>query len=395
MELLPYIIPILYLVLLESLTVRWIAGGPVPSLVSRIFATNIAGIALLFLVSFSGWFFGWWPDVRNWALRDIFFLFLILKAPIFGFLFRRWGFQRIFTLHVLSNFASVLLMSLLYVYSPRVLGIDVVTIEKLNERARTRLMEVKSAVEAYHVTHAYYPRYLWGGDPASWRMAGTKAPPDPLLKEGYLAAYPVNPLNLNGTYFEPRRSPGWLAFWMGNKSTDFLHVRNLWSPIVESDPRFGYHGAKFGNVLPDPTVPASKIKDGVRFAIQGRWLPGGFFYRSFDLNHDGYPDAYIMGICGDENAQATVDCYDARLDRLTTTFGDQVIPSAYDGIRDGVIFRVHAGFGAERSPHEGEFVPRNLSPQPGEPFALSGGTDDGLSTGVPESVVKTEGIIGK
>jgi hypothetical protein len=383
MEALPYIVPIIYFVMLESLTVRWVAGGPVPGLISRILATNLAGIAILLFVSFTGWFFGWWPDIRNWALRDSFFLFLVIKAPIFGFLFRRWGLQRIFTLHVLSNFTSILIVSLLFVYSPKVLGLDLSTAEALEARAKSRLLEIRDAVEDYHVAHGYYPKYLWGGDPVRWRAAGTGPPPDPLLAEGYLQAYPVNPLNLRRTYFEPRRVPGWTELWLGYKSSEFLRVREAWAPIVDSEPRFGYQGAKMGNVLPDPRMPETRLKGDVRFETKGGlWLPGGFFYRSYDLNNDGYADAYIMGVCGDENAQATVDCYDARLDSLTITVNGQVYPSAYDNIRDGVIWRIHQGFGQYRSPHEGEFVPRT----PGQSISRSDAGQSDLSSGHTEPI---------
>jgi len=358
----PYIVPFAYLVLLESLTVRWVAGGPVPGLVSRIFATNLAGIALLFFISLTGWFFEWWPDIRNWALRDSFFLFLVIKAPIFAFLFRRWGAQRVFTLHILSNFAGVIVMSLLFVYSPWVLGIRPSSVKDLSERAVSRLKEIRDAIEDYNLTHGYYPEYIWGGDMMSWRAKGTGPSPDPLLREGYLPAYPVNPLNLRRTFFEPRRMPGWRELWFGYKSVDFLHIRNLWQPVVESDPRFGYRGARMGNVLPDPRLPETKLPQDVRFAVQSRWLPGGFFYRSFDLDEDGRPDAYILGVCQDEDAQATVDCYDARLDAVTRLIDGHRVPSAYDGIRDGVIYRLHRGF-TEHRPPEGEAIPLRVLPE--------------------------------
>lgn len=360
MDIWAVIIPFTWLVLLESLTIRWISGGPVPSLISRVIATNIMGIALLMLVSITGWFAGHWPDIRNWALRDSFFLFLILKAPVFGFLFRRLGFQRVFTFHVLSNFASIITISLLFVYSPAMLGIKPLTVNQLDELARRRLLEIRDAIERYELNNGYYPKYIWGGDNVSWSMAGKKPSPDPLLSEGYLTAYPVNPLNLRKTYFEPRRVPGWKELWFGYKSDDFLHLRNLWAPIVDSDPRFGIMGTKMGNILPDPTVPQSKLPGGARFLVQSRWLPGGFFYRSYDINKDGYPDAYILGVCGNETAQATIDCYDYRLDTLTSEINGQLVLSAYDGIRDGVISRIHQGFEKITPKRESKFTPRTL-----------------------------------
>jgi hypothetical protein len=378
MEILSYLLPFVYLVMLESLTVRWVAGGPIQGLVSRIVATNVTGIALLLLISMSGWFFGWWPDIRNWALRDSFLLFLLIKYPIFAFLFRRWGFQRVFTLHVLSNFVSASALSLLFIYSPLVMGIRPLTVDNMNETAVRRLQEIKDAVEAYDVAHGYYPKYLYGGDDISWKMKGTAASPDPLIKEGYLNAYPVNPLNLRKTYYEPRRVSGWRALWMGNKSDEFLHVRDLWSGIVDIDPRFGYNGSKMGNVLPDPSIPETRLPNDVKFAIQSRWLPGGFFYRSYDLNGDSFADAYIMGVCGDESKQASVDCYDARLDTLTTTINGQVVPSAYDGIRDGVIYRVHQGFEEFHNPRQGQMVPHTPFSQMTPPDgAVTGSTAGG------------------
>jgi hypothetical protein len=343
MEILPIIVPFAYLVLIESITVRWIAGNPVPNLVSRILATNLAGVVLLILVSMTGWFFGWWPDIRNWALRDSFFLFLIVKAPVFIFLFRRWGAQKVFTLHVLSNYASAIALSVLFIYSPIVIGIRPVTAEQLNKAAEDNLLEINDAILAYQHTHGFYPEYLWGGDPLSWEINGRPSP-DPLLNEGYLPAYPVNPLNLAKTYFEPRRKYGLKALWFGEKNTEFLHVRNLWQNIVITDPRFGYRGTKMGNVIPDPGVFNSFLPNDIRFAIQTFWLPGGFFYRSYDLDNNGNADAYILGVCGIEMSQGTMDCYDARTDTLTTNILGITVAAARDGIRDGVTYFRKIGF---------------------------------------------------
>jgi len=363
-----YIVPFAWLVLVESLTVRWVAGGKVPGLVSRVFAANLAGVAILMFVSMTGWFFEWWPDLRNWALRDTFFLFLIIKAPIFGFLFRRWGLQRIFTLHVLSNFASALILSLLYVYAPWVMAVRPVNVDDLNRKAISRVREIQDAVESYKVVHGYYPNYLWGGDLNSW---GTERSPDPLLNEGYLAAYPVNPLNLRRAFFEPRRVSGWKELWFGYKSPDFLELRIIWQPITESDARFGYLGAKMGNVLPDPLMPETQLPEEVRMMRYEMWLPGGFFYRSYDLDENGQADAYILGVCGDEMGEATVDCYDARLDTLTRNINGTIVPSAYDRRRDGVIYLHKRGFPDYSSTREGQPVPTidfPIDPETGEPL---------------------------
>jgi hypothetical protein len=389
MEILPYIVPFAWLVLLESLTVRWVAGGQVPGLVSRIFATNLAGLAILLFISLTGWFFDWWPDIRNWALRDSFFLFLLVKAPIFGFLFRRWGFQRIFTLHVISNFVSALVLSVLFVYSPMVLAIRPRTIEDLNQVAIERCREIQDALEAYKVTHGYYPKYIWGGDLVSWGHERSK---DPLLSEGYLAAYPVNPLNLRRTYFEPRRVSGLKELWFGYKSADFLELRILWGPILEVDPRFGYRGAKMGNVLPDPRYPETALPDGARFTRYNRWLPGGYFYRSYDLDGNGNAEAYILGVCGSEDGEATVDCYDARTDSLTREIDGQVIPSAFDRRRDGVIYIHKHGFPPYESPTHGEPIPRielPIDPETGQPIPMPFPFEEEgeVSAGMTEPVV--------
>ncbi|HDS30410.1 MAG TPA: hypothetical protein ENN67_05130, partial [Firmicutes bacterium] len=376
MEILPYIAPFAWLVLIESLMIRWISGGPVPGVVSRVVAVNVAGIVMVLFVSLMGWFNGWWPDIRNWALRDSFFVFLVLKAPVFGFLFRRWGMQRIFTLHVLSNFTSAIILSVMFIYAPEAMAIRPLTVDDLNRTADRRLGEIKEALERYYLVHSYYPRYIWGGDIKSW---GSGPPPDPLLAEGLLDAYPVNALNLRKTYFEPRRVPGLKALWFGDKSIDFLHVRNLWWPIVETDPRFGYRGTKMGNVLPDPRYPETRLLRGdpsdsdtwersdIRMNVQGRWLPGAFFYRSYDLNEDGKADAYIMGVFGDENKQATIDCYDARVDRLTTMIGSYIHLGAQDGKRDGVIYWEKRGFARRPgAPGLSPETTRTVDPETGE-----------------------------
>jgi len=359
-----YIVPFAYLVLLESLTVRWVAGNTVPGLVSRVFATNVAGLALLLFIAMTGWFFGWWPDIRNWALRDTFFLFLLIKAPIFAFLFRRWGTQRIFTLHVLSNFVSAITLSLLFIYFPIAMAVRPVTVDQLNEKAVQRVKQIQYAVEAFKVTHGYYPGYIWGGDMISWKAGKC---PDPLLNQGYLTAYPVNPLNLRRTFFEPRRVPGWKELWFGYKSAEFLEVRSLWEPLVDTDARFGYRGAKMGNVLPDPRYPQTRLPDNVKFTRVGHWLPGGFFYRSYDFDKNGFADAYILGVCGDEAYQTGADIYDARLDTLA---GDRTEGGTTgDRIRDGVKYIHRAGFKPVPSPLVGQRVPwlgRPAAPEGGE-----------------------------
>ncbi len=384
MEILPYIVPFVWIVVLESATVRWIAGGQVPSLLSRVFATNLAGAALLMFIAMTGWLLGWWPDIRNWALRDSFFLFLIIKAPIFGFLFRRWGIQRIFTLHVLSNFASIIVVSLLFVYAPWMLAVRPLDREFFNELAVHRVKQIEAAVESYRVAHGYYPNYVWGGDLMSW---GSTRTPDPLLSEGYLQIYPVNPLNLRRSFFVPRREPGWRELWFGFKSDEFLKVRSLWEPIVLADPRFGYRGAKMGNVLPDPRMPETKLPDDTRFTRGGEWLPGGFFYRSYDLDENGFADAYILGVCGDEASLATVDCYDAVNDTLTREIDGMIIPFTNDLRRDGVIYLRRRGFPRQTRPAIDEDVPPIRVPVvPGENSSIPQffPTEDSLSAGMDE-----------
>jgi len=394
MEFLPYIVPFVFVVLFESLTVRWIVGAPVQGLVSRIFAINLMGISLFLLVSLTGWFFGWWPDIRNWALRDSFFLFLLVKAPVFGFLFRRWGLQRIFTLHVLSNFISAFFVSLLFVYSPAVLAVDTNIVGKLNSQAIQRMHKIQDAVEMYKVTHDYYPKYLWGGDETGWGMRGSS---DPLISEGYLEAYPVNPINLRRTYFEPRRQPGFRELWFGYKSEKYLEVRDLWEPIIENDPRFGYRGAKMGNVLPDPRMEETRLPDNTRFTRLDKWLPGGFFYRSYDLDGNGFADAYILGVCGDENFNASMDAYDARTDSLTTNYNGNIVVSAPDNRRDGVIKRVFQGFPIIESAYWGQDISHfqlPIDPETGEPIPFmfpfgwdnsTAGTEDLVAPDSPDN----------
>jgi len=390
MDLIPYIVPFAFLVLIETLTVRWIVGAPVQGLVSRTFATNFLGIALLMFVSLSGWYYGWWPDIRNWALRDSFFLFLLIKAPIFAFLFRRWGLQRIFTLHVLSNFVSIFILSLLFVFSPAILGINPNLVDQYNNKAVQRMHEIKEAIELYKIHHEYYPNYIWGGDEISW---GNNRSPDPLISGGYLAAYPVNPLNLRRTYFEPRRIHGFRELWFGYKSEEFFEVRDLWSSIVNSDPRFGYRGAKMGNILPDPRMPETKLPENARFTLHDQWLPGGFFYRSYDLDGDGFADAYILGVCGDESRNATMDAYDARTDSLTSEYNGHIVISAPDTRRDGVIKRVFEGFPIIQSPRHGQEIPQfqlPVNPETGETIPIPFPFGWNVSAGNSEDSVTPE-----
>jgi hypothetical protein len=174
---------------------------------------------------------------------------------------------------------------------------------------------------------------------------------DPLLSADCIQNYPRNPLNLERSFFVPRRSPGWVALFFGMKSPQFIEMRNTWYFTVREDPRFGFRGVKMANVLSDPRIESSMKHEDYRLLKIGYeskrkfHYPGGLIYRSFDLTGDGFPDAYFLALLGGED-EVGFDLYDQKrnmvAEMIKTQDGSVKLKTVSDGIPDGII-EVHLG----------------------------------------------------
>jgi hypothetical protein len=175
---------------------------------------------------------------------------------------------------------------------------------------------------------------------------------DPLLKENYLQNYPRNNLNLETSYFLPRRAPGFVALFLGRKSPIFLDLYNTWYFTLREDPRFGFHGTKMANVLSDPTIPESiRFEDyrisRIGFVTRKEFiLPGGFVYRAFDMNGDNRADAFFLALLGGED-EIGLDLYDRLHNsagkKITLPDGSIKLDISQDGYPDGIIDVYYGG----------------------------------------------------
>jgi hypothetical protein len=177
--------------------------------------------------------------------------------------------------------------------------------ERRESQVKSNLHEIQLAVERYAFDHSkQYPLYLIGGKGAySIYVEGSAIGfmlvrdcadqallSDPLLREGYLAAYPRNPFVSKGAAVQ--------EFQMGRKDPLF----NGSNVAVDQGTRFGPECTLMGNVLGDRRYPqATFTSDGTSkvyptgadhdYYFYDIWaadkprtyMPGNFFYRSSPL----------------------------------------------------------------------------------------------------------------
>ena len=171
------------------------------------------------------------------------------------------------------------------------LGIPALLDKRANAReneAKSSLHTVQLGLERYAVDNAVYPEFLIGGEgayssvDANGRFVDICASSnvatlaDPLLRDGYLTAYPKNPFARAATihstqveYGDPLRN-----------GTEDAKLRGT---------RFGAQCNLMGNVLADCRYPGTYAEYGYPFydlwpegARRPKfYLPGAFFYRSF------------------------------------------------------------------------------------------------------------------
>jgi hypothetical protein len=160
---------------------------------------------------------------------------------------------------------------------------------------------LREAIDAYYERYGYFPPYLKGGKKeASLESTETD---DPLLDSGVLESYPPNPYarNLRSRRF----TATFLLFGMppvtrsSNLDQPVTTWEARWFPIFQRDRRFGGSDQVLllANGLSDARIQES-FRSVFYHMNSTDYVPGCFFYRSYDFNRDGQADDYILGAYG-------------------------------------------------------------------------------------------------
>jgi len=310
----PIVLGFAWIILVESIGFRFFYRISWSSIFVRMFLLNLYSLSTLGAFSIVGTLLDYWSFIFNWSVRDFFLALLVVEFPMAVFALPKSPFKKVFSAVVLVNFLSCLVLSFVIAWVPYAIGIPQKGTDQFYPEAKYNFVEIVNALEKYKEKKGHYPSYIYGGDRLSWIKSGHGII-DPLLAEDCIRNYPRNPLNLERSFFVPRRSPGWVSLFFGRKSPQYVEMRNTWYFTVREDPRFGFRGVKMANILSDPALESSYrfqdyrlIKVGYESGRQ-YYLPGAFVYRSFDLTGDGYPDAYFLGLLGGED-ETGKDLYD-------------------------------------------------------------------------------------
>jgi hypothetical protein len=171
------------------------------------------------------------------------------------------------------------------------------------------ISSVRKAIDTYYDQKGYYPKGITGGQIES--VDEDAADRDPLLESGILDTYPANPY---APYLRSRRlNLTFLLTGLGapTRQVDLDEPTNAWEmrwfPIMQRDPRFGDPDRLLlsANGLSDPDVPGTRSQ--IFYHMNGAdYVPGCFFYKSYDFNLDGYADDYIIGAYGWPTGYGTV-----------------------------------------------------------------------------------------
>jgi hypothetical protein len=252
--------------------------------------------------------------------------------------------------------------------------------EFANQRAhcevesKSNIHNIQLSIERYAVDHhGEYPSYLIGGQGKYSEFIEGDAVPfvnitdcpdrdklsDPLLREGYIEAYPKNPF--------ARISPATHKFQSDEKDP----LRNGTNEAKFHGTRFGPYCTQMGNVMADKRYTEFTITDSkglkhtyptfadVAYPCSDMWkkrrpiayLPGDFFYRTRSANvvENGVEreviQDYMLGVYGSiHNKGKDVIGPDPTGENLVTPFGAS--PKGHgnpNGIRDGIILVLTPG----------------------------------------------------
>lgn len=286
--------------------------------------------------------YGGWLFIHSWGTRDLFLAVALIKLPFAFLALPRMPFTKFFSLVILGTALATLLYTTLLYLAPAAAGIPLRSAAVLEDEAIGAAMDIRTALEKFRTNHGgAVPAYLYGGDAGSWR-GHPRA--DRLLQEGHLEQYPRNPLHLHRAWIPGRQEWTFSGLFLGRKTPAFERVRSVWRHLfaAQLDPRFGLQGIRLGNVLSDPALPDSRRPGDYRLGYRGVPLPGGFFYRAYDLDGDGRPESYLIGVLGAEGNPGQ-DVYDATADALLSMNSAGHLAPAADGQPDGVIWIAGGG----------------------------------------------------
>ena len=336
---------IIYTVIAEGLVFRFVLGKVGWDTWAKVFFINIASFVIAISIAVTGFFSLGWPFVTSWGAAQWFLLIVVCEFLPMAIIFGPLGFRRVFTILVFANIVSTMLLCYCIAYAPYVLLIPSLEMEDHEYKVEKGIGEIKDALEVYFTRNGEYPGYIFGGDPASWAISGEAL--DPLLKEGYLESYPINPYHLGRAYYMERRRPGFNGFFWGMESKEFENLKKTWGRVVQTDARFGYKGIKMGNILSNPLIPTSSIWQDYHVYRGSKdnqyFLPGAFLYKAFDTDGDGRFDSYILAGFGSEMTVG-VDIYNQSEDRVTYMVAGKLVPGNSDRKPDGVIIVKTGGF---------------------------------------------------
>jgi len=167
------------------------------------------------------------------------------------------------------------------------------------------LASIKEAVLKYNDLNGFYPDSLIGGSSES---VGSQ---DPLILSGLISSYPANPYApfLRSRHFNLK----FLLSGLGSPTheVEFDQPNSDWEAqwfhTVKADPRFSDRQGTLlcANGLSDSAVPSTLTP--TFYHMNGTdFIPGCFFYKSYDFDLNGYADDFILGAYGWPTSPGTV-----------------------------------------------------------------------------------------
>lgn len=179
-----------------------------------------------------------------------------------------------------------------------------------NDSALIRLAELNThsiqlAIEQYKQDKGYYPEFLIGGDAGFFfeleylgKLKSAEKPLDPLIAEGYLEQYPLNPFSviaLSGSQVYPNP----ITLWQDMHKDPYRVL-----PDAQGiNYRFGLLSLSMGNLMADLRYEPAKFGyrawsvEDLPWAERVR-LAGNFFYKSFTPIGAEHPTGYILALYG-------------------------------------------------------------------------------------------------
>lgn len=149
---------------------------------------------------------------------------------------------------------------------------------RMESEAKANLHEIQLSVERFSVdTDGCYPTYLIGGEPGA---SGVELASDPLLRKGYLTAYPRNP-------FEHQQYGGMSVLQMQQRLPFSYYGGDPLSPGCEECGRYGYRfgkdGSLMGQVLSDARWLAWQHEDSATGKLMEHPTWADVEYRFWDM----------------------------------------------------------------------------------------------------------------